>query len=86
MLKCKYSLTFSKFLKIFNPHFTRLFLNILGPKRFKKLRQACRKNFHLVAPLKNGVVTSYGQKCKKANEYRINEYLTLSVPPKHSLA
>ena len=55
--------------KKINLHFSRFFLNILGPKRFKKLRQACRKNFHLVAPLKNGVVTSYDQECKKINEY-----------------
>ena len=30
-----------------------------GPGRFRKLREACRKNFHLVAPLKTSVVTSY---------------------------
>ena len=29
---------------------------------FKKLREACRKNFHLVAPPKTSVVTSYDQK------------------------
>ena len=45
--------------EILNLHFCRFFLKLLGPKRFKKLRQACRKNFHLVAPLKDGVVTSY---------------------------
>ena len=36
---------------------------------FRKLREACRKNFHLVAPLKTGMVTSYDQKKKKVNEY-----------------
>ena len=58
-----------EFLKISSLHFSMFFLKSLGPKRFKKLRQACRKNFHLVAPLKNGVVTSYDQECKKVNEY-----------------
>ena len=32
---------------------------------FKKLREACRKNFHLVAPPKTSVVTSYDQKTSK---------------------
>ena len=29
------------------------------PGRFKKIREACRKNFHLVAPPKTFMVTSY---------------------------
>ena len=29
---------------------------------FKKLREVCRKHFHLVAPPKTSVVTSYDQK------------------------
>ena len=33
-----------------------------GPGGFRKLREACRKNFHLVAPPKTSVVTSYDQK------------------------
>ena len=41
------------------------FLATNGPERFKKLREACRKNFHLVAPLKTSVVTSYDQKTNK---------------------
>ena len=31
---------------------------------FKKLREVCRKHFHLVAPPKTSVVTSYDQKTK----------------------
>ena len=38
------------------------------PGGFRKIREACRKNFHLVAPLKTSVVTSYDQKNKKVNE------------------
>ena len=41
---------------------------LLGPERFNKLREAYSKNFHLVAPLKTSVVTSYDQKTKKVNE------------------
>ena len=33
-----------------------------GPGGFRKLREACRKNFHLVAHSKTSVVTSYDQK------------------------
>ena len=33
-----------------------------GPGGFKKLREACRKNFHLVAPFKTSMVPSYDQK------------------------
>ena len=32
------------------------------PGMFKKLREVCRKHFHLVAPPKTSVVTSYDQK------------------------
>ena len=42
-------------------HFSRFFLATNGPERFKKLREAGRKNFHLVAPPKTSVVTSYDQ-------------------------
>ena len=31
---------------------------------FRKVREVCRKNFHLVAPLMTSVVTSYDQKTK----------------------
>ena len=36
-----------------------------GPGGFRKLREACRKNFHLVAPLITSVVTSYDRKNPK---------------------
>ncbi len=35
---------------------------------FRKVREAYRKHFHLVAPLKTAVVPSYEQKTKKVNE------------------
>ena len=35
----------------------------------RKLREACRKNFHPVAPLKTSVMLSYDLKIKKVNEY-----------------
>ena len=38
------------------------------PGGFKQLREASRKNFHLVAPLKTAVVTSYDQNTKKVND------------------
>ena len=61
-------------------NFIDIFLDILVSKfwfssgfwRFgvcRKVREACRKNFHLVAPLITSVVTSYDQKTKKVNEY-----------------
>ena len=37
----------------------------LGPGGFKKLRETCTNFFHLVAPPKTSVVTSYDQKTKK---------------------
>ena len=53
---------FFEFLKF---HFSRFFLATNRPERFKKLREACRKNFHLVVPPKTSVVTSYDQKCPR---------------------
>ena len=47
-------------------------VNILKLTRkflFRKVREVCRKNFHLVAPPKTAVVPSYDQKAKKVNEY-----------------
>ena len=46
-------------------HFSMFFLATNRPVRFKKLREACRKNFHLVAPPKTYVVTSYDKKTQK---------------------
>ena len=40
-----------------------------GPERFRKVREACRNNFHLVAPHKSSMVPIYDQKTKKVNEY-----------------
>ena len=45
-----------------------------GPGGFKKLREACRKNFHLVAPLKNSVVTNYDQKNDKINDQKSHDH------------
>ena len=53
------------------------FLKNLGPEWFKKLREASRKDFHLVAPPNTAVVPSYDQKTEKVNEYWINEYQML---------
>ena len=36
---------------------------------FRKLREACGKNFHLISCKSTSVVTSYDQKTKKVNEY-----------------
>ena len=52
-----------------------------GPGGFRKLREACRKNFHLVAPPKTSVVTIYDQKTKKVNDYKSNDYFNVSVHP-----
>ena len=38
----------------------------VGPERFKKFREACRNNFHLISCNMDSVVTSYDQKTKKA--------------------
>ena len=44
------------------------FLQVFGgPGGFRKLREVCRKNFHLVAPLISPVVTSYVHFCEKVN-------------------
>ena len=36
---------------------------------YRKVREACRKNFHLVAPLKTSVARFYDQKTKKVHDY-----------------
>ena len=36
---------------------------------FRKIREACRKNFHLVAPLITSVARFYDQNNKQVNEY-----------------
>ena len=41
------------------------------PRGFRQLREACRKNFHLVVPSKTSVVTSYDQKTKKLTSKRV---------------
>ena len=46
---------------------------------YRRLREACRKHFHQMAPLLALGITSYDRKTKKVNEYLINEYLSLSV-------
>ena len=53
----------------------------LGPERFKKFREACRNNFHLISCNMDSVLTSYDQKTKKVNEYQISEYDNLSEKP-----
>ena len=52
---------------------------ILGAERFKKFREAYRKEIHLVAPLKTPVVTSYDQKTQKVNDSKNNDYFNVSV-------
>ena len=52
------------FFRNFEIPFFSFFLEILTPERFKKLREACRIHFHLVAPLKTVMVTSYDQKTR----------------------
>ena len=49
------------------------------PGGFKKLREACRHNFHLVSSKSEAVGPSYDQRTEKSNEYQINEYQILSV-------
>ena len=46
----------------------------LDPERFKKLQEACRIHFHLVASPKTAEVPSYDQKTTTVDEYWINEY------------
>ena len=59
--------------------FFRFFLDMLRPARFRKLREACRIHFHVVAPLKKLVVTSYDQKNKQVNDQKSNDYFNVSV-------
>ena len=47
-----------------------------GPGGFRKLREACRKNFHLVVPLVTLGVTSYDRKTKT-----VKDGLPLFSPP-----
>ena len=49
------------------------------PGGFKKLREVCRKNFHLVAPPKTSVVTSYDQKTSELHDYLHHDYFHVSV-------
>ena len=46
---------------------------------FKTLREACRKHFHLVAPPKTSVVTSYDQKTPELHDYLHHGYFHVSV-------
>ena len=56
------------------------FYEFLEDRRgLRKLREACRKKFLLVAPLKNCVVTSYDKKTKKTLTTKNNDYFTVSV-------
>ena len=45
-----------------------------GSGGYRKLGEACSKNFHLVAPLKTGTVTSYNQKAKELHDYEHHDY------------
>ena len=56
---------FFYFFEILKLHVFSFFLEFLRPERFRKLREACRNRFHLVAPPKTFMVTSYDQKTKK---------------------
>ena len=48
------------------------FLEVFGdPGGFRKLREACRKKIHLVAPPKTSVVPSYDQKNKKMTSIKL---------------
>ena len=51
----------------------------VGPERFKKVREACRNNFHLISCNMVSVVTSYDQKPKKVNDKKSNDYFNMSV-------
>ena len=46
---------------------------------FKKLREVCRKNFHLVAPLKTSVVKSDVQNTPELHDYLHHDYFYVSV-------
>ena len=52
---------------------------LVVPGGFKKLREVCRKNFHLVAPSKTSVVTSYDQKTSELHDYLHHDYFHVSV-------
>ena len=43
----------------------------VGPERFKKFREACRNNFHLISCNMDSVVTSYDQKSKKLTSIKL---------------
>ena len=70
---------FVDFFEISKFNFSKFFLATNGPECFEKFREACRKNFHPVAPLKTSVVTSYDQKTKKVNDKKSNDYFNVSV-------
>ena len=40
-------------------------------ERFRKVREACRNNFHLVAPHKSCMVSSYDEKAKKVTTEQV---------------
>ena len=46
---------------------------------YRNVREACRKNFHRVAPLKTSVARFYDQKNKKVHDYLHHDYQSLSV-------
>ena len=68
-IRSKFNTRHFFFFEILEFHFFSFFLEFLRPERFRKLREACRIHFHLVAPNKFFMVPSYDQKTKKVNEY-----------------
>ena len=63
----------------FSPNFVSKKLGLpevyVGPERFKKLREACRNNFHLISCNMDSVLTSYDQKPKNMNKKMLNKKL-----------
>ena len=51
----------------------------LGPRGFRKVREACRNNFHLISCNMDSVVKSYDQNIEFVHEYQIHDYFRLSV-------
>ena len=70
---------FFDFFRNFEISFFQIFLEILCPERFRKLREACRNRFHLFSSKTLRRIPSYDQKPSEVNEYLINEYLISSV-------
>ena len=56
-----------------------LFKDLEVLEGFKKLREACRKKIHLVAPLTDLMVPSYDQKTKKIKNHKIDDYFHVGV-------